>query len=502
LLLQELGKRRQSRDRPAASAKCNCIVTVRGRGQFVVTLLKNSLVTAGLATVLALLFGLAAALATATMAAGPRRIAVILSLIALAIPPFLVVNCWLYYFGNVGVWRDWFPIRIFNIWGAAWLLALSFWPITLLAALSAWCALDRAHFESEPALRGFNLFRWLLWPAARNSIAWAAVLTFVLALNHFAIPAILQVKVLPVEIWIRYSTNLKPGSALAVSWPLMVIPLLALLLLPQMHVRWAIQGGAPTSEILGRQLGTALRAGCWLAIGIVLCLSVGLPLFQLIGASRTWTELWPALRAGWPVVLNSFVFAALAASTAIPIAVLTWRSRAAWGFWAPFLLPGMLLGIALIWLLNHPFLEVIYRSMAVMVLALVLRFIGPSWALIRHAFRTLDPDLLDAAKLEGLRRVRLFRHVYWPRMAPGLIAAWYIVYILCLSDVETTTLLYPPGAETLAIRVFNLLHYGHNAQVNALCLIQLVLVALPGIFVIWGSARPAVSSAPKDSPIS
>jgi len=31
-------------------------------------------------------------------------------------------------------------------------------------------------------------------------------------------------------------------------------------------------------------------------------------------------------------------------------------------------------------------------------------------------------------------------------------------------------LVVPPGGETLALRVFNLLHYGHNAQVNALCL--------------------------------
>jgi iron(III) transport system permease protein len=465
----------------------------------VVTLLKNSLVTAGIATLLAVLFGLVAALAMATMPTRARRVAVILSLLALAIPPFMVVNCWLYYFGNAGAWRNWFPIDIFSIWGAAWLLSLSFWPITLLAALSAWRGLDRAHFEAEPALRDFNLFRWLLWPAARNSIAWSALLTFVLALNHFAIPAILQVKVLPVEIWIRYSTNLKPGSALAISWPLIVIPLLALLLLPRTHVRWSSQGSATGSAALGRQLGTALRSGCWLATGIILLLSVGLPLFQLIGAPRTWTELWPALRAGWPVVLNSFMFAALAASVAIPIAVLTWRSRAAWGFWASFLLPGMLLGIAIIWLLNRPFLEVIYRSMAVMVLVLVLRFTGPSWALIRHAFRTVDPDLLDAAKLEGLRRARLFRHVYWPRIAPALIAAWYIVYILCLWDVETTTLLYPPGAETLAIRVFNLLHYGHNAQVNALCLIQLALVALPAMFVVPVSARSTAAWVPEDS---
>ncbi len=159
----------------------------------------------------------------------------------------------------------------------------------------------------------------------------------------------------------------------------------------------------------------------------------------------------------------------------------------------------MLLGLALIWLLNRPFLEVVYRSTGVMVLALVLRFTGPAWALIRHAFRTVDPDLLDAAKLEGLRGGRLFRHVYWPRVAPVAAAGWYIIYVLSLWDVETTALLYPPGAETLALRIFNLLHYGHNAQVNALCLVQLALVALPGLFVMRASARFGLLSDSRES---
>jgi DNA-binding beta-propeller fold protein YncE len=44
-------------------------------------------------------------------------------------------------------------------------------------------------------------------------------------------------------------------------------------------------------------------------------------------------------------------------------------------------------------------------------------------------------------------------------------------------------LVVPPGGETLALRVFNLLHYGHNAQVNALCLTLLALAVAP--LIIW-----------------
>ena len=33
------------------------------------------------------------------------------------------------------------------------------------------------------------------------------MLTFVLALNNFAVPAILQVKVFPAEMWVRFNTT-------------------------------------------------------------------------------------------------------------------------------------------------------------------------------------------------------------------------------------------------------------------------------------------------------
>jgi len=65
-----------------------------------------------------------------------------------------------------------------------------------------------------------------------------------------------------------------------------------------------------------------------------------------------------------------------------------------------------------------------------------------------------------------------------------------VVYLLCLWDVETLVLIVPPGGETLALRTFNLLHYGHNPQVNALCLALLAMAVLPLVtWMFWGAAR-------------
>ena len=458
------------------------------------TLLLNSLIASSVATALAVAFGLATALFGSALPARAQRVLLLAAIVALALPPFVVVNCWLHYLGGTGVWRSWLNVDIFNLWGVAWLMAMMLWPITFGAAWSAWRTLDSAHLDAEPSLSGFALARWLLLPATRNAIAAAAVLTFALAINQFSIPAILQVKVLPVEFWIRFNTNLRAGEAFAACWPIIVVPFVALFLLKQTDFRWPAQTVPANARTFRRQLGPVLVLITGVVAVLVTGLSVALPLLQLLGSSRTWTELPQVFNATIPVITNTFLFAACAALLAAGMGSLLWRFRFAGLLWLLFLMPGMLLSLAIIWLFNRPLLEVIYRSAAVVVIALCLRCVGPVWALIRQAFRSMDIALVEAAQLEGLRGWAFFRHAYLPRVAPAALAAWYMAYLLSLWDAETITLLYPPGSETLALRAFNLLHYGHTAQVNGVCLLLIALAIAPA--VIYSAARALLFARP------
>jgi iron(III) transport system permease protein len=457
-------------------------------------LLLNSLIASSVATALAVVFGLATALFVTALPTRAQRILLFAAVIALALPPFVVVNCWLHYLGGTGVWRRWLNVDIFNVWGVAWLLALMLWPLPFGAIWSAWRALDSAHLEAEPSLSGFALVRRLLLPATRNSLAAAALFTFALALNQFSIPAILQVKVLPVEFWIRFNTNLRAGDALAACWPIIIIPFAALFLLRQTIVRWSAETVPANAHAFRRQLGPAVFVFTGVVTVLVVGFSIVLPLFQLSGAARTWTELPQVFNATIPIIMNTFLFAACAALLAVLISWLVWRFQVGSLLWLLFLMPGMILSLAIIWLFNRPLLELIYRSAAVVIIALCLRFVGPVWALIRQAFKSTDTALVEAARLEGLRGWAFFRHAYLPRVGPAALAAWYMAYLLSLWDVETITLLYPPGSETLALRAFNLLHYGHTAQVNGICLLLIGLAMAPA--VIYSVTRALLSARP------
>ncbi|MCX6927851.1 MAG: 6-bladed beta-propeller [Verrucomicrobia bacterium] len=477
-------------------------------------LLKNSLLVGALTTLLAAGFGFLAALWLAGLEGRWRNRFLAVAVMALALPPFLVTNCWLHFLGYAGVWRGWLPLSIVSLGGTIWILTLLTWPITLLMVLSAMQRLEPSQLESDVAVSGWWLIRGLLWPLARTALAEAAVLTFVLAMNNFAVPAILQVKVFPAEMWVRFNTTFDTLGALLLSWPLVVAPLLLLLWFARREFPWPRVEGPVSARLFRQQLGPGWFWFCG-ACTIVLCLlAVGLPVFQLVSVHRTWTELPGALAAGQSALWNSFSLAAVAATAVVTLGLAlglarhpassqcnpcnpfnSFNSFIGWLLWLPFLLPGVLLGITLILLFNRPWLSLLYQSAGIVVLAFVIRYLALGWNSLVHALQTVDRDLTDVARLEGATRWQMLRYVQWPQIAPKASAAWYIVFLLCLWDVESMILVVPPGGETLALRVFNLLHYGHNAQVNALCLTLLVLAVAPLVgWKAWCVLRGACSA--------
>jgi len=472
-------------------------------------LLQNSLVVAGTTTALAVGFGFVAALWLAALGTRWRNLFLGLAIVALALPPFLVTNCWISLLGETGVLRKWLPFGIYSLGGTIWILTLMLWPITLLAVLAAWRRLEAAQFECEPAMTGFALLRWLLIPVARGELALAGVLTLVLALNNFAVPAILQTKVLPDELWVQFNTTFFQtpaggfdwGKMVRLSLPLVIAPILMLAWFTQRGIAWPRVQGSVSARIFRRQLGSRWQIGCGVVSSLLCAISVGLPLAQIANAKRTWAELAGAVEASTNTIWNSFWFAALAATVVVGVSlgfcsrrreeaelnrstqVRLLTSAATMIGWLPFFIPGVLIGIVLIKVFNRPLLVVFYQSVGIVLVALVIRYFGLAWTAARHTFASVDSDLTDAARLEGASRWQMFRFVIWPQIAPQMFAAWYVVYLLCLWDVESIVLVQPPGGETLALKIFNLLHYGYAPQVNALCVVLLGLAVLPLVIV-------------------
>lgn len=78
------------------------------------------------------------------------------------------------------------------------------------------------------------------------------------------------------------------------------------------------------------------------------------------------------------------------------------------------------------------------------------------------------------------------RHIVAPLAKPGLIGAWVIAYIFCLRDLGITLVVYPPGFDTLPVRILTLMANGAPSLISALCVILIAVTLLP-LFVgaLW-----------------
>ncbi|MEO6033705.1 MAG: ABC transporter permease subunit [Verrucomicrobiota bacterium] len=446
-------------------------------------LLQNSLFVAGLTTLFSTLLGFFSALWLAGLETRWRKLVLAFAIIALALPPFLVTNCWLDLLGLTGLWRSWLPLNIFSLGGTIWMLVLMTWPITLFFVLASWRRLDPAQLEVDPMLGGGSLVRLLLVPTARPALTQAALLTFVLALNNFAVPAILQVKVFPAELWVSFNTTFDYKAALLLGWPMMVAPLLLVFLLRGRNNFWSAHKSPFSAGRFRAQLGRGLFHLGGAVFLVAIFFSAILPLAELFRGKGTWANFLPALAAGKAALLHSAGFSTVTGIVVVCFSLFTWRWPLSAFSWLTFLVPGVILGIALIWLFNRPPFIAFYQSAGVVIVSFAIRYFAPGWNLLAHSLRTTDPNLTDAALLEGANRWQVFRHVQLPQIFPQVCVAWYVTYLFCLWDVETLVLIVPPGSETVSLRIFNLLHYGHNSQVNALCVLLLGLAILP--LVIW-----------------
>jgi sugar lactone lactonase YvrE len=157
---------------------------------------------------------------------------------------------------------------------------------------------------------------------------------------------------------------------------------------------------------------------------------------------------------------------------------------------------GVLIGIALIWIFNRGPFTAFYQSVGIVLLAYVIRFFALGWATARIARRSVDKSLREVVALSGGSAWQQFRFAEWPQTRRLVLASAYLLYLLCLWEVETLLLIVPPGRETLALRVFNMLHYGHAGQVDALCVWLMIFALAPlAVVAFFSGFRPFLAAS-------
>jgi iron(III) transport system permease protein len=227
---------------------------------------------------------------------------------------------------------------------------------------------------------------------------------------------------------------------------------------------------------------------------------------------------WSALQCLWEIALapsrfaNEFgwtlVVAAGAATIAWCLAILLgWRARR--GGWHALpatiisvlglAIPGPLVGVALIWLMNRdlppeiPLSDGTYKSWLLVlydqtplapILAQAIRALPLATLLAWHSLGTLDRDVLAAAALDGATPWGVFWRIALPQRWRPLAAAWLAGFAVAAGDLAWAHLVTPPGLDLIQRRVFGLVHSGVEERVAAIALVNVIAYALIAALVL------------------
>lgn len=140
-----------------------------------------------------------------------------------------------------------------------------------------------------------------------------------------------------------------------------------------------------------------------------------------------------------------------------------------------FALPGPILAVWLIKLMNHPsqsslnFLTWLY-DYTIMAPAVVqfLRSVPIATLVLTMQFASVPKEILENAQSEGASGWQQLFGIVLPMRFPGIAAAFCLSLVVAISDLAATLLVLPPGVTTISTRVFGLIHYGAEDRVAAL----------------------------------
>ena len=385
------------------------------------------------------------------------------------------------------------PPRLEGFWAAFGVLTLLSYPYVFLPVAARLATLPPSLEEAALSLgrRPRDVFRTIVLPQTRGAAAAGTLLTFLYCVSEFGAVSIVRFDTLTLRI--EATRLFDRTTSLTLSLLLAVVALTVVITERRLSRRQteveASAGGRPSLQN---------RLGPWRIPAFLLAASV--PLVAVVAPVAVLAE-WAARGDGsrlggagdvddllTPVLHTagvSLVTAVLAVTAVLPLAYLTVRHRSRIGgavnalVISGFALPGLVIALALVyWVLGTPVVSGLYQSFALLVFAYVVHFGAQAMRASQVAVGGLPRRFEDAARSLGAGRVRRFRTIELPLMAPGLAAGGGLVLLATMKELPATLLLAPIGFETLATRVWSATESGSLARAG---LASLALVALTAV---------------------
>lgn len=474
-------------------------------------MLLNSLAFAAGSTLFALASGTALAYLVVRTDLPGKSLVYAASIVPLIVPGILHAISWTFLLDpNNGIVNTWFvqklglpPFDVYSIPGMILVEGLHLSPLVFLLMAASFRSLDPSLEESAIA-SGASMWRVFLrvtLPLTRPALYAAVLVMVVRSLESFEVPAVIGLRN---HVWVFTSRiydvlhELSPDYAAAGALSTTLLALTAAgvwwqsRLAQRPRAFQTVTGKAfrPRPMPLGRARGPAIAG-----VLLYFIVSVVLPLLTLAYASTQPFYSPPTRRtlahmtgANFPAVFhdevvrhavkNSLVLGAASATAVMLIgAVAAWvvlRTRLP-GRWlvdnlafAPLVVPGLVLGVAMLEVYLRLRWLPIYGTLWILLLAYLTRFMPYGMRFASASMFQIGSELEESALMSGAGWLQSFRRIVLPLLAPGFVAGWIYVFVVSFRELGSSVLLYSPGREVLSIAIWQQWNDGLLPQLAAL----------------------------------
>lgn len=380
-----------------------------------------------------------------------RRLWAVLLVLPLGIPDFVVG------FGWISI-----DPALHGYLAAVMIMSLSLYPLVYLPVAGAMANLDGGLIDAS---RSLGLSPWRSFARVTLRQVWPAVLGGCLLvtlglLSEYGAFEIVQYQTFTVQIFTEYKLAFDAAAACALSLVLVLLSVVVLggeLALSGRGRGFRAGPGArrvPARVRLGRWRAPALAALAALA-GLGLGVPVGSLLYWVLQGNSSTLPSTSILAAAGHTAVYSAAAATLATLLALPLSTLAIRHRNRLTIllerlaYLPMALPGLVIALGLIAFTVRYALS-LYQGSLELIVAYAILFLPLALVGVRSAMAQAPPALEEVGRSLGQRPAAVFRRVTLPLIAPGLGAAFALVFISCATELTATLLLRPTGVNTLA----------------------------------------------------
>jgi iron(III) transport system permease protein len=345
---------------------------------------------------------------------------------------------------------------------AVLIMTLSLYPLVYLPVAASLGGVDPA---LEEVARSLGYSPWqTFWRVTLRQISPAVLggclLVTLGLLAEYGAFEIVQYQTFTVAIFTEFKLGFDTAAACALS---LVLVLLGVAVLGG-ELALNGRGRSTRSGAGARRRSTKVTLGRWRApalLGLLLLsgLGLGVPVASLIywlirGGSTTLPSASILTDALHTAVLSGAA-AVLATALAVPVTALAMRHRNRLTVlierlaYLPQALPGLVIALGLV-SFSVRYALPLYQSALELIVAYAVVFLPLAVVGVRSAMAQSTQSLEEAGRSLGRRPIVVWWRVTLPLLAPGLGAAFALVFISSATELTATLLLHPTGVNTLA----------------------------------------------------